>query len=326
MNLEFHYYVIHYLALRAGLPDAEAQLVAYSSQFVDDNIVSYEVLTDRGVYPTLATQSYGWWDDSFSRQVYLPFHFFPGGDRGGSALVRRDGTGNPQSCMANSAGVKELLIRALRSRDLYRVGIGLHTYADSWAHQNFSGLLEAWNALSADSPLPGIGHAQALVTPDELDADWTDGRLTPARSHIRNRERFAEAAGKIYRYLCAYNRRPFADADDVVGDLFTRLLSADVNRRSEERILDLTIDSGIQPYDRKDWLRQAVHMEEDPLVEELLAGNSKLRWLKDTVLDRSKVLRGNRLEARAGFYHSHLYRWNEAARAHQQAAAELLYP
>ena len=64
MNIEFHYYIIHFLANQAGFPEEEAQLIAYSSQFVDHNIVSYRIEIAGKYYSTFPTQNYGFWDES----------------------------------------------------------------------------------------------------------------------------------------------------------------------------------------------------------------------------------------------------------------------
>ena len=58
--------------------------------------------------------------------------------------------------------VKKLLIEGLKTRNLYRVGIAIHTYTDSWAHQNFSGLDEEWNTTESSS-LYSVEKAALLV-------------------------------------------------------------------------------------------------------------------------------------------------------------------
>lgn len=319
MNVEFHYYVIHFLASQAGTPEDLAKIIAYSSQYVDNNIVAYAIDTGTEIYQTTVTQNYGWWDASFPRNVYLPFHFFPGGNDT-SSQTRIDGRRNPLNCIPNSPGVKELLIRALKTRNPYRVGIGLHTFADSWAHQNFSGALEDWNTLAEESPIPSIGHAQALTTPDDFTATWTDPRLTYPASHVDNRVRFRQAATKIYKYLCVFNRRPFDDADNIVQRLISEYISPANEKSLQERLLDFVIEADIPEYDRREWIQESVIIGNEPLDEELFSGYSKLLWLTDALLYRTRLLERNRLTARSYFYKSHLYYWNEAAKAHLRDA------
>jgi hypothetical protein len=319
VNIEFHYYVIHLLASRAGIPAEQGRIIARSSQYVDDSIIGYDIDTGREIYETAITQNYGWWDASFPRTVYLPFHFFPAGDNTPQA-IRRDHGSNMLSCTANSPAVKELLIAALKTRNPYRVGIALHTFADSWAHQNFSGALEDWNTVAGDLPVPSIGHAQALTAPDEVATVWTDPRLKDACAHVQNRERFLQAAMKIYRYLCLYNHRTFDDADVVAGEFRSRWFSPRNPRSLEERILDLIIETDIPQYDRREWLDEAVVDGTHLMGDEWFGGYKMLLWLKDSLLHRTRLLRRDRLKAKGDFYTSHLYRWNEAARAHLREA------
>ena len=43
MNVEFHYYLTKYIALEAGFDSDEAEIIAYSSQFVDDNKTRFKI-------------------------------------------------------------------------------------------------------------------------------------------------------------------------------------------------------------------------------------------------------------------------------------------
>jgi hypothetical protein len=325
VNVEFHYYIVYYLARKAGFADDDAWLVAYSSQHVDASLVSYTVRTPGGEYRTAVTQDYGWWDESFPRTVYVPFHFFPG-EPGHPGARRADGSTNPLNTTPGSANVKALLVAALETRDPYRVGIGLHTYADSWAHQSFSGVLEEWNAVDPGLPIPAIGHAQALTSPDRLSLVWEDPRLVGPAGTVRNWERHLAAARMVYKYLATFTGRGFDDADLVLGDLAGLLSPQDPRRSGEERILDLIIAMDLRKYERHAWLEQAVLA--DPGLtgrsESEQSGYDRLTWLRDAALHRTSLARKKPVEAREGFASSHLHRWNEAARAHLAAAWRIL--
>ncbi|MCP3926762.1 MAG: hypothetical protein GY714_29735, partial [Desulfobacterales bacterium] len=78
MNIEFHYYTIYYLAKEAGFNHSDSKIIAYSSQFVDNNLIAYSIKTQKEIYKTKASQNYGFWDNSFPEEAYIPFHFFPG--------------------------------------------------------------------------------------------------------------------------------------------------------------------------------------------------------------------------------------------------------
>ena len=326
MNVEFHYYIVNFLALRAGFSHDDARVIAYSSEFVDSSIFAYVVKYESRIYKIEITQNYGWWDDRTPANIYIPFHFFPG-DTNHAGAMRTDGRRSTLNCTPNSSRVKAQLITALKTRDLYRIGVALHPFADSWAHQNFSGVQDGWNMVDSKSLIPSIGHAQALTTPDDFAAVWADSRLTGANSRISNRNRFLEAAEKIYKYLCTYNRRSFNDAGLVMDEL--EQISVDDRpglepKRRQERILDLIIAADLQRYNRKDWLSEALYLDQNPEDEELFTGYSKLLWLRDTALYQTSLLKKKPLHAKPRFEASHLFKWCEAVKSHRLTAREIL--
>ena len=342
MNTLFHYYTIYYLAEQAGFGSDDSSVIAYSSQYLDNALVRYGVQTDREVYETLATHHFGFWDKSREWTVWIPFHFFPGGPEANSGEIavsssgsrnriatgRVDGATNPLNVVANSERVKRLLVDALNSRDLYRVGIALHTYADSWAHQNFSGRSEDWNRLDPSSPLPPIGHAQKLRDPDKLDSKWKDPRIRGSEGLIDSRKRNLEAAGRIYRYLATFNGRSFADEELVLSNL-ERIVGLPGAKSQEERVNDFIIDCGMEEYRRTTWRGEAFTGEGANLDPgfgngEMESTMDKLLWLKDELLHRTEILKRQPVKAKPGFYSSNLYRWDVAARAQLSSARTII--
>jgi len=319
MNQEFHYYTIHYLAGQAGFSADDAYILAYSSQYLDNALVSYTVETDRGQYSTLVTHHFGFWNNRQEEEVWIPFHFFPGDDTW-EAGRRLDGKTNRYNVTPNSSRVKRYLIETLKSRDLYRIGIALHTYADTWAHQNFSGRNEEWNRLEPNSVIPPIGHAQALASPDDIDAVWEDPRLLQPDRLVRNRDRFLGAAQKIYAYLCTYNRRSFDDWEIVQLKLEELIGKPGSGKSGKERALDFIIDRDIPEFKRSDWRGEAFHLTAATGDEETGSTYDKLLWLRNEVLHETKLVEKRPVRAKAGFYSSHLYRWNEAAIEQKRSA------
>lgn len=310
MNFEFHYYAVHWLARKAGLSQEEAYLVAYSSQYVDAAVVPVTVLAGEGRHEIPSTQNYGFWNPETVDDVYLPFHFLPGGP---APSNRADGRSNPWSTRPDSPLAKELLVAALGTRDPFRVGIALHAYADTWAHQNFSGRVEDWNRVEQSSLIPAVGHAQALKNPDGLENEWSDPRLAEPR--VANRGRFLEAARKIYKYLATYSRRGFDDVDAVMeklGKIWKR------GKGRNERVFDLIIDEPMPEYVRLQWLNEAGVREEGQENEDLFSGYSKLLWLKSELLYRSEVAKRPpvRVADAELFGRSRIRLWSDAARAH----------
>lgn len=323
MNIEFHYYAMRFLTQKAGFSEAEGEVLAASSQHVDDALAAYEVEDGLGPgqpYKTMGTQNYLFWDDSISLSVYLPFHFVPG-EAGKLAGQRRDASTNPYIVSPDSPLAKALLIEAFKSHDLYRMGIALHAYADTWAHQHFTGRLEDANAVDPSSLLPAAGHLQALRKPDDALGLWRDERLLPEFSLVDNRERFLEAARKIYRYLCTYRRKGFDDEDFVASEL-EELWTRD-GRKLKTRIDDFCIKLDIGPYERWAWPERA-GLEAEGDDDEKSAGYNKILWARDEFLRRTGMGKGLRkVDSLGKFLDSELHRWNEAARAHLGAAARL---
>ncbi len=323
MNIEFHYYILHYLCQAAGFSEDDAGIIACSSQFVDSNVQSYKIETNRGFYHTRATQNYVFWDSDFEKYAFIPFHFFPG-DLEKTGLLRKDRRSNPLCCTAGSSRVKKLLLRALKTRNLYRIGIALHTYADSWAHQNFSGRREEWNRVNADSLIPPVGHAQVLNSPDIFNSRWEDTRLKDEYRYIKNSARFIKAARMIYKYLRIYNRLDFEDTDFVMSEL--EEIIGDIGREKtvEERICDIIIQTNIAKYDPREWTSEALNLprfSEDELIQK---GYEKLMGLKTEFLRKYSLLKESPVTAKERFFSTHFYRWTEAAEAHLKDALDIL--
>lgn len=322
VNDEFHYYIVAFLARRAGFPEAEAHELAYASQYTDHALVPYEVRGDGVRYQTIATHHFGFWDKRHEERIWLPFHFIPGDPEAG-ARVRSDKRPNHLVVTPNSPRAKELLVAALRSRDTMRIGIALHAFADTWAHQNFSGRNEEFNRFDANSPVPPIGHAHAGRSPDRIETVWEDPRLTPEHRTVRNHDRFFAAAQKIYRYLATYCRRSFDDETLVLSELERLTGPPGAERPEEERRLDFVITTDIPEYRRNEWKAEAVELDDSTGDEEISGMRDKYLWLKHEITQRAGI-QTRTVRARAGFYRSRYYRWHEAAREHRRAAARIM--
>ncbi len=320
MNVVFHYYVVRFLCERAGMEALEAERVARASQYVDESIHDLEIVSRGTTHRGIVTQDYVFWDERIASDVYLPFHFLPG-DPNAAALLRRDGAKNAFVVTPNSETVKELLVAALRTDDPFRIGIALHSFADSWAHQNFSGRMDAANALDASSILPPVGHLPALTSPDEHAAVWTDGRLVPEAARVDNRARCLEAAKLIYRYLKTRRRESFDDEDFALGDLAGILDSA----ADKSAVVDsFVVDAGVAPYERGLWLSEAGIVDPDR-TDTRFAGYDKVLWLKAQAQRRLGLRDGvRRLESDGRYEDSDLRRWHDAARDHAAAAKAVL--
>ena len=193
MQIDFHYYCIFVLANLAGYSKEEAKIIAYSSQYTDDATDSEPIAVGNFVFDTVRTAHNGlkankW---SINKKVHIPFHFIPPRPINGSDSFTY--ITQPNSDFA------QLLVEDAQNEagdlQLYRLGIALHTYADTWAHQDFSGRKHRENNLTKlqrskkenDLKCPiwwygpnwvtdlfavRIGHSQALKYPDHSHGYW----------------------------------------------------------------------------------------------------------------------------------------------------------
>ena len=214
-------------------------------------------------------------DTYVQKYVYVPFHFLPGDNN----LELGEGKKNPLSTTPDSANGKALLGAALESGDPYQIGIALHTFADTWSHQNFSGLQESWNAVYPwynvfKSIAPNIGHAESGHSPDVISEDWTDHRLG---KKISNRKRALSATAAIYKTLRKHSGKgPLWG--EVKSDMRQIINAPDYDER-KVRINDLVVESGfgnIPWYSEDDWIDAALERKEEGI--ELSAGFQQTHW------------------------------------------------
>jgi hypothetical protein len=321
MNVEFHYYSTAFLAVKAGFSHEDAVTLAHSGQYVDHHHRSYRIATPRGVVLSGPTQNFSFWDPETVSQVLAPFHFLPSGrDEAGQAPAskRVDGARSVWEVRPNSSPAKALLVAALKSRDLYRVGLALHTFSDTWAHQNFTARDEPWNRLDPNNRLPSPGHAQAGWAPDLWLAEWTDARLAEPR--VVNLPRFRECAAKVYRYLCVFRGRDYQDEDDVSAELVALVEAGRGRETVEDRAIEFVLELNLEPYDKARWLAEALEPPEDsnwPALE---------RWRKvgEEILDRTGFSEPRQVRAKPGFEDKPLAAWIRAAETHRTLAQTLI--
>jgi hypothetical protein len=320
MNAEFHYYAVCFLCLRAGLGESRSVDIAFASQYVDNALLAYDIDDSGFRYTTQVTQNYTFWDAATLRDIYLPFHFIPG-DSAKAAKERADGTASRWTVTPDSALAKELLVAALKTNDDFRIGIALHAYADTWAHQHFSGRTEKCNVTDSSSPLPPAGHLQALRLPDDASGSWADHRLLPSLSRIDNGVRFRDAARMIYRYLRTYLRLGFEDESLHLDELSEtwRRYPGDL----KARIASATVDLGVPPYDKRGYLARA-GIAGEAAEEARFSGYDKIIWARAELARRSGLgSAAQRVSTQGRFHGSALHRWNEAAREHRDLALSL---
>ena len=247
MDIEFHYWITAIVANRAGFDADETRIIAYSSQFVDDNDIRLDVV-DRATKKVDRNYISQTMDITKPKRelmrIYPIFHFVPGEPAAESAR-RRDGKMHILTTTPDSENAGHLLAEAFKSSAdcrLYRIGIATHAYVDTWAHQNFVGWFDDFNGMG--KVLPNVGHADAAHNPDRVGHRWDDDRLIDVV--VNNNHRFWAAAEKLFGRYCDYletqgrykdaARPEWGPLEQVLVAAMQPVSSRGSGRRQDERI------------------------------------------------------------------------------------------
>jgi hypothetical protein len=254
MDKSFHYHCIRVLAEKAGFPEEHAQTIAYASQYTDDATEHGKMRirnipgdfdyarwdAGKDMFDPICTAHSGkdwlkrlWkWTKFYlkpdvQRRILMPFHFLPpealsGEDAGAFHFVTRKDSALANLVLDHALEAVARSNKATLTEGLVRLGIGLHTYADTWSHDGFSGRhsseendikrmkVKEGARFKAVNPLeqavsyaaPDVGHAEAVSIPDESGVHW---KATYSNKKGRldrdNAGEFLYAAQHIYRRL-----------------------------------------------------------------------------------------------------------------------------
>ncbi|HHV65302.1 MAG TPA: hypothetical protein GXX46_09550 [Peptococcaceae bacterium] len=255
MQIDLHHAAVYALCRISGMSSHYAEIVAFASQYVDDAVHQEALIfKNGGVFKQIQTGHRFLNPKEINvneaLDVWLPFHFLPNGELDSS---------DPFLTAPNSKVLALLLedIRCSSSENvLYRLGIGLHCFADAYAHQDFKGLYDTHNnvrllagvekkgAMEYSGRLglklfdrrglssPSIGHAEAFANPDIPYAIWEYSRQGKTFKVNNLEERYLPGVKNIYDYLVYFlgrnpqytsgcQHRPF----EAYLDIFRELLS-----------------------------------------------------------------------------------------------------
>lgn len=153
MQKDFHFYVTGILANHAGYSDDEAIVIATASQYVDHATESFSIQFDDGkIIETTMTAHYHIqsFHPGVQKKVFMCFHFPPEG-----RIIVDGKQVFSYKTKENSKIINELLNQIMADKSqvayndlvgnngipfhLYRLGIAMHTLADSWSHMSFTG-------------------------------------------------------------------------------------------------------------------------------------------------------------------------------------------
>ena len=303
MNKSFHYYCIRVLAEKAGFEPDHAQTIAYASQYTDDSTeFGKMIITNipdgfeytrlnraRDEFDPICTAHSGnsWFSKLWKwakfylktdvqRKVLMPFHFLPPEALSPANRVQFNFITQPNSSLANLIVDESLesLSQATGNRldlSLIKLGIALHTYADTWSHAGFSGRHNSLendikriqkrngNKYQAANPLelavsyaaPDVGHAETGALPDESNMAWKAKYANKKGGLQRtNPESFLTAAKQIFTRLVSATAGATIDWG-ILSDKISRCLECNGGWENEFQDIDFN-------YSRFTWRASAL--------------------------------------------------------------------
>ena len=234
MQIDGHHTMTYVAARCAGYPHNEAEIIAYSAQYVDDATNAGSIQFDVGaMYSRIASAhkmlDYRNLKKLANHKVWVPFHFLPG--NGGKPAGEEPADASfirKLVCAPDSHVARDMLKTCFESKDrqyfLHRIGISMHVFADTWAHQGFAGVIHKINnveELQSDEPSEDqglfsklanyflsedfpLGHGAALSHPDKPYLVWNyrNGLGEPVERD--NTAIFLEAVDFMCRALQAF--------------------------------------------------------------------------------------------------------------------------
>lgn len=256
MQIDFHHAVTYIACRLGGLDRTQAATVAHAAQYVDDATNDGPIDFSDGeryvrvtsAHKTLDTANA---DRADNRLVWVPFHFLPGNKPTNAvnpweAFIRR------MACQPDSEPARQMIDDCIVRQDLpfalHRFGIALHTYADTWAHQQFVGIICDFNkiahvAIEADPAyasdpifdqltdgtmqlkafiaghLP-VGHAGAVTYPDMPFLKWSFTRENEEIVPRDNPSDFLQATRALFNAVRRYvaRNKNLSDVDLPAAD------------------------------------------------------------------------------------------------------------
>lgn len=211
MQIDFHHATTYVCARMSGFSHEDADIISYSAQYVDEATNDGIIFFKNGAKYNRISSAHKMLDrrnfeEMNNQMVWVPFHFLPG--NGGE-----DAGDNPQGsfihkliCRPDSYISRELLEDCRNNKHkpyaLHRLGITMHVYADTFAHQGFAGVNhrvnevkdlvlyneeidfgrklgdffgDAWDGVTQKfiSKSFPLGHGAALTCPDKPYLKWS---------------------------------------------------------------------------------------------------------------------------------------------------------
>lgn len=228
MQIDFHHAVTYVAARLAGFEQPKAETIAYAAQYVDDATSSGTIYFDNKALYHRISSAHKMVDARNAQalanhQVWLPFHFLPGNDLKAAGTNHNGKFIDKIVCRPDSPVAQDMVKLCINNKDkaysLHQLGITMHIYADTWAHQHFAGVLHPINEVedaeetsdsgvfksalgdwlrdALDDAIPPLGHGRATVFPDMPFLSWQFKNGRDELIERNNTDDFCKAADKL---------------------------------------------------------------------------------------------------------------------------------
>lgn len=251
MQIDFHHAVTYIVARLGGLDHTQASVVAHAAQYVDDAVSDGVIQFDDNQRYTRVTSAHKMLDPknlelTDNRLVWVPFHFLPGNATPPVGVDSALSFEYRMMCKPDSAVARAMIASCLETKQhpfaLHRLGVALHTYVDTWAHQQFLGIKSDLNVVKSldvidDAAYVGtpvyndltsgfskvqsfvanhvaVGHGGALTSPDMPFLKWSFTRKNGEKVVRDNPQDFLLAARGAFNAV-----RRFVANDSSLADI-----------------------------------------------------------------------------------------------------------
>lgn len=256
MQIDFHLGVTYIMSRLAGFSPSEANTIASSAQYVDDAVHDGTIMFDNGsLYNFIASAhkmlDYRNFKELAVHRCWVPFHFIPANEliSGSSANISEFAQRmvcRPNSKIAQDA-VEATIQNVNRPYALHLLGVMLHAFVDTWAHQGFAGITHQVNeaqdildsqgnadldrkdyrdrylkrgihrpiwrkalelfAITFVSDTSPIGHGAVLSYPDQPYLNWKYINWNGETISRDNPNDFTSAAYEMFHVLSAFRKK-----------------------------------------------------------------------------------------------------------------------
>lgn len=317
MQKDFHYFTLRILAEKAGFSAEESQIIAFASQQVDDatahkpiklpiNITADYPRFKNNIFDPVCTAHKGiQFLQDFKRdtqmQIYMCFHFLPAelyyGQKDFSYITRPNS--NFSQVLIDNAAKNFINNPDKRLYNLIALGVALHTYADSWAHQGFSGRHNhkdnniekimiwennRWKSLSRigkfrNKLMPEIGHAEAYHYPDLPFMNWSFKKIKNRGKITKNNlSSYIDAAEHIFSFLKSITNQGYK-WENFGGKLVQCISNVEHSLSKRCNFYKTSFPEIGFYYNPNLWKNQLLSADRNTLTKTIKKENKDLKWL-----------------------------------------------